>query len=337
MKKSGRRRRAGTSEAATTEPRRARRREHDVDVAERRGHVVERRSASRRTARELAARAPRCGSRRTRSTAPREERFAGRELAHAAGADEQHAPASKVAEDLLRQRGRGRRHRRGALADRGLRPDALADLQRLAEDAVEQRPRRGGVVRRPDLAEDLALAGNERVEPGGDAEEVDGRGLVVQAVDDRVERLAGELLERRRRPGRGSSRRGRARSGSRSRDRRRRRERGRARRRARASAPRAPAARRARRGARCRRARASRVAPGEREPDEDHEHEAERARRTRRGGRSAAPRGSRRRRARSHRDAHQRVEAAALLVQADEPGDEAERQQRQRDGDGPRT
>ena len=67
---------------------------------------------------------------------------AGRELADPAGADQQHAPAREVAEDLLRERGGRGRDRRGALADRRLRADALAELERLAEDPIEQRARR---------------------------------------------------------------------------------------------------------------------------------------------------------------------------------------------------
>ena len=56
-------------------------------------------------------------------------------------------------------------------------------MQRLPEDAVEQQARRPRLVRRAHLAEDLALAGHERVEPGRDAEEVQRGGLVVQAVE----------------------------------------------------------------------------------------------------------------------------------------------------------
>ena len=77
------------------------------------------------------------------------------------------------------------------------RAHALADGERLAEDAVEQRPRLDGLVRRAHLAEDLALARHERVEAGGDAEEMQRGRLLVQPVEDAVERLAGELLERR--------------------------------------------------------------------------------------------------------------------------------------------
>ena len=57
-----------------------------------------------------------------------------------------------------------------------------------------------GLVRGAHLAEDLALAGHERVEPGRDAEEVQRGGLVVQAVervlDLRLER--GERCDRAR-------------------------------------------------------------------------------------------------------------------------------------------
>ena len=62
---------------------------------------------------------------------------------------------------------------------------------------VEQRPGLDGLVGGPHLAEDLALARHERVEPGGDPEEMQRGGVLVQAVDDSVQWLAGDLLERR--------------------------------------------------------------------------------------------------------------------------------------------
>ena len=110
---------------------------------------------------------------------------------------EHHPPPVEVAEHLRRQRRGGRADRRRALADRGLRPHALADRQRLAEHPVEQRPRRHRLVRGADLAEDLPLPGNERVEAGGDPEQMQRRRLVAQAVEHAVERDAGELLEHR--------------------------------------------------------------------------------------------------------------------------------------------
>ncbi len=62
---------------------------------------------------------------------------------------------------------------------------------------VEHRAGRDRLVGVAHLAEDLALAGHERIEPGGDAEEVERRLVFVQPVEDAFERLAGERLERR--------------------------------------------------------------------------------------------------------------------------------------------
>ena len=106
----------------------------------------------------------------------------------------------EIAEDLRRERRRGRRHGGRALADRRLGPDTLAELQRLAEHPVEQRAGGGGVEGGSHLAEDLALARDQGVEPGRDAEEMERRRVVVHPVGDRAQRLAGELLERRERP-----------------------------------------------------------------------------------------------------------------------------------------
>src|SRR5438876_7893770 len=66
----------------------------------------------------------------------------GGQLAHLAGADDEDLAAAKIAEDLLREPGRGGRHRRGALADRGLRPRLLPGVQGFAEEPVEKRPGR---------------------------------------------------------------------------------------------------------------------------------------------------------------------------------------------------
>ena len=63
------------------------------------------------------------------------------QLAHLAGADEQHGAACEVTEDLLCERGSGGRHRSWAFADRGLDPGAAACVQCLPEEAVEQRAR----------------------------------------------------------------------------------------------------------------------------------------------------------------------------------------------------
>ena len=136
---------------------------------------------------------------------------------------EEDRAAFEAAEDLLRERGGGRRHRRGALADRGLRPHLAARVQRLPEDAVEHRPGRPELVREPHLAEDLALARNERVEPGGDAEEVVRGGLGPAAGRAPARPPARATRGRRPHPARPAPRRrrrGRARCGCRSRGRR---------------------------------------------------------------------------------------------------------------------
>ena len=117
-------------------------------------------------------------------------------------ADEQHAAALELAEHLLRKRGRGRRNRGGALGDRRLGPHLLASVQRLPEEPVENRPGRAGLECLAHLPEDLALARNHRVEPGGDPEEVQRSGLVGQPVDDRAQLILGSPLiasERRER------------------------------------------------------------------------------------------------------------------------------------------
>jgi hypothetical protein len=62
-------------------------------------------------------------------------------------------------------------------------------MQRLPEEPVEHRAGRAGLESGADLAEDLALAGDERVEPRGDSEEMERRRLVREAVDDRAELL----------------------------------------------------------------------------------------------------------------------------------------------------
>src|SRR5438094_912897 len=91
---------------------------------------------------------------------------ARRLLAHLARADEEDRAAGEVAEDLLGKRGGGGRDGGRALADRRLRTHLAARVQRLAKDALEEEAGRAGLERRAHLAEDLAFARHERVEPG---------------------------------------------------------------------------------------------------------------------------------------------------------------------------
>ena len=195
MKKSGVRRLAGTAEASSTVSGAL------VDEtttstwpsAER--ELVETERPAADSLRELAGRRRRAVRDEGDLGAARSEVRRG-ELADPAGTDQQHAPAGEVAEHLPGER----RCRRGdggrALADRRLAAHPLADRERLAEHVIEQRARVDGLVRRAHLAEDLALARHERVESGSNPEEVQRRGVLVQAVDDAFERLARNLLER---------------------------------------------------------------------------------------------------------------------------------------------
>ena len=56
-------------------------------------------------------------------------------------------------------------------------------MKRLPEDAVEEDARRSELVRNAHLAENLPLAGHERVEAGRDAEEMQRGGAIVQPVE----------------------------------------------------------------------------------------------------------------------------------------------------------
>ncbi len=90
--------------------------------------------------------------------------------------------SGEIAEHLLGKSCGRRRNRCRALSDRGLHPNALPVCSAWRKSRSRNGPADAGFERRPHLAEDLSLAGNERVEPGGDAEEVERRRLVPQAI-----------------------------------------------------------------------------------------------------------------------------------------------------------
>jgi hypothetical protein len=69
-------------------------------------------------------------------------------------------------------------------------------VQRLAEEPVEHRTRRTDLEGGADLAEDLALPGNERVETAGHPEEMEGSRLVGEPVDDRAQFVRRETADR---------------------------------------------------------------------------------------------------------------------------------------------
>jgi hypothetical protein len=121
-----------------------------------------------------------------------------REARHVAGAEDQDIEPLEVAEDFPGERDGREAHRHRAFTQARFAADALADAERGCEQAVRERPCRfepaGRGERALHLPEDLGLADDERVEPGGHAEQVGRR--VEPAVDDdmRRERVPGHAV-----------------------------------------------------------------------------------------------------------------------------------------------
>ena len=151
-----------------------------------------------------------------------------RQLARLAGADDHDVRVGLAAEDVHRELDGDRRDRRAPVADRGLRAHSLAGLQRRREEAVGQRTGRAGrqrlLVGALDLALDLGLADDHRLQAAGDAKQL-ARGVAVARRVDRARRArsgararAGRASPARRsRRARGRRRRASARCGCRSR------------------------------------------------------------------------------------------------------------------------
>src|SRR5262249_14690701 len=99
-----------------------------------------------------------------------------RQIPHLAGADDQDGLVAEGVEDVAGDVDGDAGDGEAALVHAGGLADLLADVQGLAEDGVEDRADGplllGGVVGLLDLAEDLALAEDQALEAGGDAEEV---------------------------------------------------------------------------------------------------------------------------------------------------------------------
>ncbi len=151
-----------------------------------------------------------------------------RQLGHLAGADDEHRRVAQVADDLARQAERRVADRHRAFGQLGLAPHALAGGERGVEQAVEERAGRvligRGRVGLLHLAEDLRLADDERIEPGGDPEQVAGGVGFAAGVDVRPQIVGRHGAGRRQEAGqsprgrpRGCGRSRRARSGCRSR------------------------------------------------------------------------------------------------------------------------
>jgi hypothetical protein len=137
--------------------------------------------------------------------AAREEARRG-ELPHLPRADHEHAAALERPDDTLGELGGSRGHSRSHGADARLGAYALPGMERVLAEPVQHAPGRPGLarelVRLAYLSEDLRLAGEERFEAGGDAEEM-GRGVAgTPLVDDLGELARAEPRPRsERRPG----------------------------------------------------------------------------------------------------------------------------------------
>jgi hypothetical protein len=150
--------------------------EHDIRRARRRDDDVDRREVRRElVAVGLAVR----GQDDLGAARPQVSR---RLLADLACADHQDAAAVEIAEDLLGECRRSGGDGRRALADRRLRPHLSSRVQCIPEETVEQQSGRPVLVGRAHLAEDLAFARHERVQPGGDAEEMECGRTIAEPV-----------------------------------------------------------------------------------------------------------------------------------------------------------
>ena len=110
-----------------------------------------------------------------------------RELRHLARAEDEDAQPRQVAEDLPGELDGGVADRDGALGEAGFVAHALADRERGVEEPMGHGAREAEVARRGvgrlDLTEDLRLSDDERIEAGGDAEEMARRVDAAMAVE----------------------------------------------------------------------------------------------------------------------------------------------------------
>ena len=122
--------------------------------------------------------------------------------ARLAGTRDQHAHVGKAAEDAFGHLDAHARDRERALAHFGLAAHALADVQRLLHQRLEHAAQRAARERRLHaalhLAQDLALADDQAVQAGCDAEEMDQRVHVGVGVELLVGQVAEELRAHQR-------------------------------------------------------------------------------------------------------------------------------------------
>ena len=107
----------------------------------------------------------------------------GRQRADLAGANDEHAPAIELPEDLSRECDGGEADGHGAFAESCFRPHAFADQEGPVKQLAQHRPGavmfRGSLKGVLHLSEDLRLADDDRVETGGHSEQMTDSGLVV--------------------------------------------------------------------------------------------------------------------------------------------------------------
>jgi hypothetical protein len=120
-------------------------------------------------------------------------------LADRSSAEDQSAATGELAEDALGELDASGRDRHRASAQFRFGANAFAGFERALEKTVENGS--GGAVfvgetiGFADLAEDFGFAEEERVEPGGNAEEMTDGGAVVVLVEDAAENVGANGME----------------------------------------------------------------------------------------------------------------------------------------------
>ena len=128
-------------------------------------------------------------------------------LAALARAHEHHPALGERAERLAGELDRRRGDGHAGPRDPGAGAHAAAGAERVAHQAVEERPARARLARElvgaAQLTEDLGLAEHHRVEAGGDGEEMVGDGAAAQCAQPEPERRGGHAGVARERGDRG--------------------------------------------------------------------------------------------------------------------------------------
>jgi len=120
-------------------------------------------------------------------------------LADGAGAENQGAAVGEFAEDALGEFYAGGGDGHWAGAEFSFRADTLAGFEGTLEEAIENGAGSAVFVRDAigfaDLAEDFGFAEEERVEAGGNAEEMADGGAIVMMIEDAVEGVGANGME----------------------------------------------------------------------------------------------------------------------------------------------